>query len=208
MPARRGRAAEKSVSRPRAGATSRRAAPPAADAAPGPLRIRKYTNRRFYDATRSRHVTLPDLHDLICQGYDLSISDARSGEDITHQVLTQILLERDAPKLCIFPANILHQMIRTQQQLLGSVVEQFFQQALQTHRASQERWAEFVRNVFGAGQDLSTAPLDWTRAWMEALTPTAGAMPPPTPSREAELRDLRRQMAELTRRIESLSPGG
>ena len=90
------------------------------------LQIKKYPNRRFYDSTRGRNLSLADLHDLIMAGYELAILDSTTNEDITNQILTQLILERHAPKLAIFPAAILHQIIRTQEQFLGSVLEQFF----------------------------------------------------------------------------------
>lgn len=196
---------------------------------PRELRIKKYSNRRFYDATRSCHVTLADLHDLIRAGHELVIVDSKTNEDITHQVLTQILLEREAPKLEIFPANILHQIIRTQQQMLGNVVEQFFQQALANYRASQERWASFLSNVLGGG-GAAPNPLEWTRAMLDTWTPRpapgagAPATPPeltpapqtpepapgsrPSPENTAEeLRELREQVASLSRRLRSAERG-
>jgi polyhydroxyalkanoate synthesis repressor PhaR len=165
------------------------------------LAIKKYPNRRYYDTSRSRHVTLGELHDLICDDYELTITDSKTGDDITRQVLTQIILERDPLKLAIFPTNILHQVIRTQKQFLGSVVEQFFQQALQTHKTSQERWAGFLRNTLGMGATTPTSPLEWTRPFMDAF----GA-PAPAPDNRREESDPRdRQIDELMSRIEDLS---
>ncbi|MBW7906181.1 MAG: hypothetical protein LC135_16550 [Phycisphaerae bacterium] len=198
------------------------------DQPPRELRIKKYSNRRFYDTTRSCHVTLGELHDLICAGHEVTVTDSKSGEDITHLVLTQILLERDAPKLNIFPANILHDVIRTQQELLGGVVERFFRQALDAHRASHERWSSFLRNVLGANPMMPTTPLDWTRAMMDAFAGAAGGpsspgandqrratddkraaqdepRSAPSESRDAELAELRRRLADLTRKVEALN---
>ena len=191
------------------------------------LRIKKYANRRFYDATRSCHVTLADMHDLVCEGYDLSVTDSRSGEDITHQVLTQILLERDTAKLGIFPANILHDMIRTQQQMLGGVMMNFFRQVFDSYRSYGDRWAAFVRSAFGvdaAGQPQKSGPLpldpmQWTRMfWPGATTgqpePPGSADGPPARAgaeshsgRRQELHDLQRQIAELAKRVEELTRG-
>lgn len=197
----------------------------AADASSRHLVIKKYSNRRFYDTTRSRHVTLSDMYELICDGYDLGIIDSETREDITNVVLTQIIIERDAPKLAIFPANILHQMIRTKNQFLEGVLEQFFRQVLATHRESQERWAKFLENTLGFVPPMASAPLDWTRQWMDALggrggpprEPTGVAGPPPDEPAAAEqngaaaadgdeeLADLRRKVTELTRRVERMS---
>lgn len=204
-----------------------------AQPAPSPdnrrLTIKKYSNRRFYDATRSCHVTLSDMHALVCAGHELAIIDSETREDITNVVLTQIILERDAPKLTIFPANILHQMIRTKHHLLDSVLEQFFHQVLSGHRESQERWARFLQNTLGFMPPAATASMDWSRQWMDMFAGRGVGQRPPTPSgadadsamppdpaihpetaaapaaRGPELDELRKQVSELTRRVEKMT---
>lgn len=175
------------------------------------LKIKKYSNRRFYDTTRSRHVTLGEMHTLICEGHELEITDGKSGQDITNLVLTQIILERDPPKLDIFPAGVLHQLIRTQRQFMGSVVEQFFAQVLAVHKSSQEQWLRFVRNTIGVPPVMSPNPMDWTRSLMEAIVPSAAPRNEDPPQREQpeapaqEVDALRRQVEALTRRIEQMA---
>jgi len=183
---------------------------------PKKLKIKRYSNRRFYDATRSCHLTFGDMHDLICAGHELSIEDSSSGDDITNLVLTQIILDRDPPKLGIFPANILHELIRTQQQLLGGVVEQYFRQVVETQRASQERWSAFLKNTLGFNPLQAMNPLEWTRAIMgpprnerpaEGTEPGgAAASTAADDQRDAELRELRRQIESLREQMESSKP--
>lgn len=179
---------------------------------PKALSIRKYSNRRFYDSTRSCHVTLAEMYDLICAGHELTITDAASGDDITNQVLTQIILERDSGKLEMFPSNILHQMIRTQQQFLGGVVEQYFRQVLETQRQSQERWAEFLRNTFGATAAGPMNPMEWARGFWQSVggerssapsqaAAAAGPSTPPEPQPRREIDELRRRLEELEKRL-------
>jgi len=184
--------------------------PPAANET-RPLRIKKYSNRRFYDVTRSRHVGLGDLYELVAQGRDLTIEDSKTGRDITNVVLMQLILEREADKLAIFPPAILHQVIRTQRQYLGTVVEQFFRQALQAQRAVQEQWARFFQNTLGAAAQ-PVSPADWSRAFFGPFVPgaadsTSPATPgaPPRPERDRLVEDLRRQVAELSKRLERLA---
>lgn len=174
------------------------------------LRIKKYSNRRFYDTTQSRHLTIVDMHDLIRQGYELTIHDSSSGEEITNQVLTQIILDRDPPKLEILPANILHELIRSQQQLVGNVVEQYFRQVLETQRASQQRWAAFLENTLGL-KSLPGGNMDWTSLFFgrspertSAQAPAESPPPPPEPppaGDEGEIRVLRQKLEELERRL-------
>jgi len=171
------------------------------------LTIKKYSNRRFYDTARSRHVTLREMHDLINEGYDLQITDSKTGEDITHLILTQIIMERDPPKLSIFPAEILHQIIRTQQQLLGNVVEQFFSQVLAAHKASQEQWTRFLRNTIGFSQPSAANPVEWTRTLMEAMLPPNLKTPKAESGddRDREIAELHDRVAELSQMLERLS---
>lgn len=176
-----------------------------APAKPGPLHVRKYSNRRYYDTTRSCNVTLADLHAAIADGYDIAVTDASTGDDITNAVLVAMILEYHAPKLAIFPAPILHQIIRTQQQFLGGIVEQFFRQAVEAQRATQAQWGQFLERTFGM---RAPGPVDWMNPF-SAVQPPA-ATPPPTPAtdsaaRENELAALREQLAELSRRLESVT---
>lgn len=182
-------------------------------AKPGPLLIRKYPNRRYYDSTRSCHVTQNDLHALIADGYDVVITDATTGEDITNVVLTQMILDHHAAKLEVFPPAILHQVIRTQQQFLGGIFEQFFRQAAEAQRATQAQWADFFQRSFG----MATPPgMDWMNPF-KASAPTSPpnnertrSEPPPDMDdsderKSSELTDLRRQLAELSRKLENLA---
>ncbi|MCG3128305.1 MAG: hypothetical protein CHACPFDD_03187 [Phycisphaerae bacterium] len=187
------------------------------------LSIRKYSNRRYYDTTRSCHVTLGDMYELIGKGCELAIVDSTSGEDITNVVLMQIMIEHETAKLAIFPPAILHQMIRTQQQFLGSVIEDFFRQLLQSHRAAQQQWAAFFRNTIGSTPFAPAHPAQIAQNWMDAFF--AAARPGPTAesraapderaepaaaeaspaSRDEELDRLREMMTALSRRLEELT---
>lgn len=171
---------------------------------PGPLQVRKYANRRFYDNTRSCNVTLADLHAAIVDGYDIIVTDNSTGEDITNAVLVSMILEYHAPKLAVFPAAILHQVIRTQQQFLGGIVEQFFRQAVESQRATQAQWGQFIERTFGFRAPNSA---DWMNPFA-ATQPAPPQQSPPLPEtadRDAELAALRDQLAALSRRMEQIS---
>jgi polyhydroxyalkanoate synthesis repressor PhaR len=191
---------------------------------PTELQIRKYPNRRFYDATRSRHVTMADLYDLVAAGRRLHVIDSATGADITNVVLMQMILERDADKLAVFPPEILHQVIRTRQQFLGAVFEDFFRQTAQAQRAAQDQWTRFVQGMQGAMTNAGN-PAEWTRAMAEALggagvrgaadsrapdspasTHAPAAPDEQTPRAGDDVAELRAQVAELSRRLEQLSP--
>lgn len=77
------------------------------------LQIRKYPNRRYYDSTRSRHVRLQDIRKAVQAGCFVCVRDSRTDEDITNQVLGQIILHGDGAKLSVVPPEALHHMIRS-----------------------------------------------------------------------------------------------
>jgi len=182
------------------------------------LHIKKYPNRRYYDTTRSCHVTLQEVHDLVVGGHDVSITDSRTGDDITNLVLMQIVLEKDQPKLDIFPSSILHLMIRSNRQALRMYVDQFFTPFLTMLARSQKQFDAYMRRAM-AGRFVT--PMDWANSMLEAFGGRGhdGAAPPdaaseangePEPagvSSSESVDDLRSQLTDLERRIEELSGG-
>lgn len=175
------------------------------------MRVRKYPNRRLYDATNSRDLTMAELYDHVAAGGEVEVTDSKSGEDITNAVLIQLLLERDMRKLSIFPSAILHQVIRTQHQFLGGVVEQFFRQAIEAQRSTQEQWSQFLQRTLGVAPTGAIDPIAWSRQFFPAVAggPPAGGGAVPAPAdpaaargaEQAEIEGLRRQLEELRREL-------
>lgn len=180
--------------------------------AKGLLEVKKYPNRRFYDTTRSRHVTLQELHDAISEGHDVLITDSKTGQVITNLVLTQILLEKAPPKLDIFPSWTLHQLIRSNKHVLRSSLDRFLGPFTDMLSASQQQFESYMRQAM-SGKFVS--PLEWARDMMKALTPQSQAEPgvdpeppdneAPQPDRDEALNELRGQVAALTEKIEALN---
>ena len=77
-----------------------------------PVEIRRYPNRRLYDRSRRRYVTLQEIEELVHQGRTVLVRDSRTGEDLTRSILTQILLERHPEKMEMFPVAMLHAILR------------------------------------------------------------------------------------------------
>lgn len=136
------------------------------------LQIKKYPNRRYYDTTRSRHITLQEVHDLILHGRDVCVTDSKSGTDITNVVLLQILLEKDHPKLDVFPSSILHMMVRANHQALRASVDALFGPFLnlmsQSNRQMESYWRQAQRGMVN--------PMEWTEYLMKAFSPGAQGM--------------------------------
>lgn len=156
-----------------------------AEAVPGGpkrLTIKKYPNRRYYDATRSRHVTLEQIHSLIRDGYDVCVTDSKTGVDITPKVLAQIILELDPPKLDVFTVPLLHRLIRANEQLVQDFIEKYFNRALTAFLDSQRQFEAYLRHVLGLQGTSMSAP-DWTSMMLGPFTQQFWPKPP-APSRE------------------------
>ncbi len=176
------------------------------------LDIRKYPNRRYYDATRSRHITLEAIHALVRDGYDIQVTDAKTGVDITGKILTQIMLERDSPKLDVFPAALLHRLIRANEQIVHDFLDKYFNQALMSFFDSQRQFETYLRQTLGLQMPLPSVA-DWTRLMMgpfgklwAGTAPTPGEPGRPGPETEnsnlqAVVEDLKQQVQTLQKKL-------
>jgi len=160
--------------------------PPAARASqnsgePRTLDIRKYPNRRYYDTTHSRHTSLAQIHKLILEGYNVRIVDVQTGDEITSQILIQILLEYEPAKLSVFSNELLTRAIRVSDSLLNDFVDRYFRQAFEVFCGSQKQFDEMLREA----HQLSTAlaqPGNWMRGLIPSWTPPSAAPAAQTPS--------------------------
>ena len=167
------------------------------------LEIKKYPNRRYYDATHSRHLTLDEIRSLIQQGYDLRVIDAKTSADITAQVLTQIILELDTPKLDSLPVPLLVRIIRMNDQLVKDFIDKYFNQALKSFLDYQQQVEDQIRRTHGLPAVFPSVSA-WTKAMLQpfasAFTTGASepsAATPPAADLHELIRDLQEQVAEL-----------
>ncbi|MFZ5831967.1 MAG: polyhydroxyalkanoate synthesis regulator DNA-binding domain-containing protein [Planctomycetota bacterium] len=180
------------------------------------IQLRKYSNRRYYDLTRSQHVTLEAIHRLILDGNDVTVTDSKTGEDTTGRVLAQIILEYDSPKLAMFPAALWHQVIRANAPLVREFIEKYFSQALGAFLQSQRQFEDYLRTSLGLGPPLAGAP--WARLMLgpfaQGYYPNQGSWSARAVDTTAEERngansaeeaaDVRAQVAELMRQVSAL----
>lgn len=94
------------------------------------IQVNKYPNRRLYDQTRSRHITHDDLYDLVVAGHTVTVTESKTGTDITNLVLAQALIERSPEKFAAFPPELLHLMIRASEQMLRGMASGWFAQMI------------------------------------------------------------------------------
>ena len=136
---------------------------PIAPPPPSPILLRKYRNRRYYDTTRSLHVSLEDIYQLILDGQDVQVTDVDSGEDITAKVLAQIILEHDPGKLGAFPAELLHRVIRANEPLIRDFIDRYFNQFLRAYMESQRDFDRYLRQAMGLEFPVSAPATGFAR---------------------------------------------
>ena len=185
------------------------------------LKIRKYPNRRYYDSTRSRHLTLEEIYQAIREGYEVEVTDSKTGQDITAKVLAQMIIELDASKLGVFPVPLLHRLLRANEELISDFTRKYFSQALQAFLDSQKNFEQSLRRAMGLRSETPTVA-DWTQMMWGPFAPSAGwgraaearpengsASAPPRTAADrrgeadpaAMVEQLRREMAELRREL-------
>jgi polyhydroxyalkanoate synthesis repressor PhaR len=145
---------------------------------PRTLEIRKYQNRRYYDGTRSRHLNLQQIHKLIIEGYNIRVLDAKTNEEITSKVLTQILLEYEPVKLDMFSNELLIRAIRVNDRLLKDFVDVYFRQAFEAFCVSQKQVELMLRQAHHLTSVLPAAALSAANLltpWMPLSAPLPSA---------------------------------
>jgi len=110
----------------------------------GPIIIKKYANRRLYDTSTSSYVTLDHLSDLVRKGVDFEVRDAKSGEDLTRAVLTQIIYDYETKGEGALPLNFLRQLIGFYGGGAQSVLPAWLDMSMNSFAEAQERWRSAV----------------------------------------------------------------
>jgi polyhydroxyalkanoate synthesis repressor PhaR len=117
----------------------------------GEIVIKKYANRRLYNTGTSTYVTLDDLAVMVKNGEDFTVQDAKSGDDITHSVLTQIIFEQESKTgNTLLPVSFLRQLIGFYGDQMQMVVPSFLEQSMAAFSAQQGDMREQITKAFGA----------------------------------------------------------
>ena len=135
----------------------------------GPRLIKKYPNRRLYDTVKSNYITLEELAGLVRTGERVKVVGAKSGDDLTRQVLTQVILEEKG-RLELIPVELLHYVIQVQDTNMAAPFGGFLDQAFSQFHGLGDVGV-------GAGMDAATASMQmasnlatqWADAWMSTL---------------------------------------
>ncbi len=117
--------------------------------------LKKYANRRIYDTEKSAYVTLAEVADYIRNGRQVKIHDAKTKDDVTAFILTQIILEEAKKKNALLPVPLLHMIIRYGDNLMGEFFEKYFSQTFQNFLAHKKAMDTHFKQWLEMGMHLS-----------------------------------------------------
>ncbi len=129
--------------------TPRAEAAPGSEASATPVVVKKYANRRLYDTESSSYVTLEDLAGMVREGRDFVVYDAKSGEDITRSVLTQIIVEEESKGRSLLPESFLRQLIGFYGDSLQALVPRYLEAAMAGFARQQEQMRRSMEQAMG-----------------------------------------------------------
>ena len=144
--------------------------------------IKKYANRRLYNTESSTYITLEHLAEMVRRKREFKVVDAKSGEDITHNVLTQIIMEEEARGTTMLPVNFLRQLIAMYGDSMQAMVPQYLEASLEAFQRNQSQFRDAM-----AGAAVKPAE------------PEAAA------SDHEEIERLKSQLAELQQKVDKLA---
>jgi polyhydroxyalkanoate synthesis repressor PhaR len=187
-----------------------------------PVTIKKYANRRLYNTGTSTYVTLEDLAGMVKTGEDFVVYDAKTGEEITRSVLTQIIFEQENKEgQNLLPIAFLRQLIRFYGDSMQMLVPRYLEVSIESLTREQEKFRHQMAQAFGVGgfptledqvrRNMEMferafsmfAPFARREAGEEAET-EAGKPAPKT----GDIDDLKRQLDEMQKKVDKLSGGG
>ncbi|AQR75258.1 polyhydroxyalkanoate synthesis repressor PhaR [Sphingomonas sp. LM7] len=185
-----------------------------AAAGSGPVIIKKYANRRLYNTETSSYITLDHLAAMTREGRDFKVVDAKTDEDITHNVLTQIIMEEESRGTSMLPVNFLRQLISLYGDSMQAMVPGYLEASMDSFRRNQEQFKSAVEGAFANSPfaEIAKRNMAMFEAAAEAFKPGAAGVPgaaAPTAAKPAEGGDdvsaLKAELARLQDKIEKLA---
>jgi polyhydroxyalkanoate synthesis repressor PhaR len=166
----------------------------------GKVTIKKYANRRLYDTESSTYITLDRLAQMVREGREFEVVDAKSGEDITRQVLTQIIVDEEARGATMLPINFLKQLIG----LYGNSMQNFVPSYLEAAMDAFQRNQSTVKDAFSGNVFADLAKRNMA-IFEDASRAFAGKKPEAHKASHSEVDQLKAELAELQAKVDRLS---
>lgn len=173
--------------------------------------IKKYANRRLYNTQSSSYITLDHLAKMTREGIDFKVLDAKSGTDITHQILTQIIMEEESSGEHMLPVNFLRQLISMYGNSMQGLLPHYLEASMEHFRTNQQKLHKAFEESLGSNPlaKLAQQNMAMFKAAAAAFMPGAATEEEKVESAPAEttrdeLATLRQQMAEMQKKLDSL----
>ena len=188
-----------------------------------PIIIKKYANRRLYNTGTSTYVTLEDLATMVKSGEDFVVYDAKTSEDITRSVLTQIIFEQENKEgQNLLPITFLRQLIRFYGDSMQMLVPRYLELSIDNFSREQGKFRDQMAQAFGAAgfgplESMARQNMEMIERAFAMFAPfgrqaaNSGGAPAPEPSKASpppgsdEIEDLKKQMEEMQKRISRLT---
>jgi len=176
-----------------------------------PVVIKKYANRRLYNTAASSYVTLDHLSEMVREGVDFVVQDAKTGEDITRSVLAQIIFDQESRGQNLLPVQFLRRLIRFYGDQMQGFLPPYLEMSMESFAKAQEQMRENMSRAFGAStpvaafEEQAQRNMQLFQQAMKVWAPFVGgaaAVPPSPAGSEEEAKD--EQLAELRRQMEAM----
>ena len=163
--------------------------------------IKKYANRRLYNTGTSSYITLDDLARMVREGVEFSVLDAKTGDDITHSILTQIIVEQEASGQQMLPVGFLRQLIGMYGGGMQDMIPSYLEASMTNFCANQAKMREAFETSLTANPfaKMAEANLAMMRSATGAFAPKDDA------SKPGDLTALREQMDAMQKKLDELS---
>ena len=178
----------------------------------GTVIIKKYANRRLYNTESSSYITLEHLAQMTRDGREFKVIDAKNEEDITHTVLTQIIMEEENRGQTMLPVSFLRQLISLYGDSMQSVVPQYLEASMDAFRRNQAQCRQAMEGAFTGGPfaEIAKRNMDMFEAAAGVFRPKPASGPSqPAPAASAAAKDgdiaaLKEQLASLQARLDRM----
>ena len=190
-------------------------------ASSSPTTIKKYANRRLYNTASSAYVTLADLAKMVKSGEDFVVYDAKTNEDITRSVLTQIIFEQEGIEgQSLLPTTFLRQLIRFYGDSMQALLPSYLQFSIDRFNGERQAMREAASRMFGpdafasgsfaALQELTQKNLNAFNQALGVFSPFSATLPNVDSSVKKanateDIEELRKQLSDIQRKLESLA---
>jgi polyhydroxyalkanoate synthesis repressor PhaR len=175
-----------------------------------PVIIKKYANRRLYNTETSSYITLEHLATMTRAGREFKVVDARTDDDITHNVLTQIIMEEEGKGGAqpMLPVNFLRQLISLYGDSMQAVVPGYLEASMDSFRRNHDQFRTAVEGAFAGGpfEAIAKRNMAMFDAAAKAFKPATGAASRPGASaQDQEIAELKQELARLRDKIDKLA---